>query len=58
MKGKTEIIFLCIVKINSFTSSSLIKKGKTSLPSPLPKYLKLSRNHLFSAVALQSLSRL
>ena len=57
MKGKTEIIFLCIVNINSFTSSSL-KKGKTSLPSPLPKYLKLSRNHLFSAVALQSLSRL
>ena len=57
MRGKTEIIFLCIVKINSFTSSSL-KKGKTSLTSPLPKYLKLSRNHLFSAVALQSLSRL
>ena len=26
MKGKIEIIFLCIVNINSFTSSSLKKR--------------------------------
>ena len=27
-EGLDRIIFLCIVKINSFTSSSLIKKGR------------------------------
>ena len=36
MKGKIEIIFLCIVKINSFTSSSLKKKGRQAFLALFP----------------------